>query len=242
SKIMFEKVILHALPFAGGNKYSYGGLKNFFPQSIVFNPLELPGRGLRIKEKLCVNIHDLVEDIFNQISPHLFTPYALYGHSMGATLAYLLVKKIIEEDYPQPLHLFVSGRGGPSSQAFTSRYLLPDSEFRNLLISLGGIPKEVADNKTLMEFIEPIIRADFQVLENYQYDYSLNMNIPLSVFIGREEEISLATAATWQNETNVPIQLHQFEGGHFFIFDHAKCLVEKMTHMLQPHLGDKMFK
>ena len=102
-------------------------------------PLELPGRGKRISEPLLSDIQSMTDDLFLQIKTSIMSPYAFYGHSLGALLGYLLVKRILDEKLPPPLHLFFSGRAGPSVQDKDKDiYALPKKEFIQKLKEYDG--------------------------------------------------------------------------------------------------------
>jgi len=175
---------------------------------------------------------ELLESLYTDINP-IDTKYAFYGHSLGALLAYLMALKMRHANKTLPSHLFLSGRGGPGVyDDKEKRHLLPKDEFRSMLIKLGGMPKEVLEDDTLMEFFEPIIRADFELLESYSYAPGEKLNIPISVFIGDREETTKEEALQWQNETTLPIRLRVMSGDHFFIFDQCKELVAEMTKAL----------
>lgn len=208
------------LPFAGGSKYSY---TSFLPEAnkcgIGIVTVELPGRGGRFKEELVTDVHALANDIFNQIRHMLTPPYAIYGHSMGALIGYLVTRKIYASALPMPAHLFFSGCGGPSFKEDTPpNHLLEKQAFINKLKELGGCPDEVLGDDYILEVFEPIIRADFQAVETYQYQDALPLNIPVTVMIGSEEHTSVEEAETWQRETTHPIEVLVFPGNHFFIF------------------------
>lgn len=224
------QVNLFCLPFAGGSKYSFNTYMKFSPDNINIIPLEYPGRGNRFKESLMTDLPMIVNDIFNKIKNDLHTPYAFYGHSMGTIVSYLVTKKIIAAGMPQPLHLFVSGRGGPSVvNNGPPRHLLPTSEFRNKLREMGGSPEEVLADESLMSYFEPILRADFQSLENYKYEKTPRFDIPITVMTGLEEKITTDEAQAWQEETNRPITIKRFTGKHFFIFDHSSEIINLIT-------------
>src|SRR5690606_40893251 len=97
-------------------------------------------------------------------------PYAIYGHSLGSLLTYLVTIRIIREGLNKPVHLFVSGRGGPSiprKEPPTSE--LPRPAFINKLRELGGFPDDLLNDEDVMNFFEPILRSDFRGVETYQY-------------------------------------------------------------------------
>ena len=96
-----NKVI--ALPFAGGNKYSFNGIEKHVSKKINWITLELPGRGSRFKESLLDKIDHMVDDLLSQIMPHIQEGnYIIYGHSMGTLLGYELTKKITEKKSTDP--------------------------------------------------------------------------------------------------------------------------------------------
>ena len=212
---------IFCLTFAGGSSYHYREFQKFTAGSTHIFPVELPGRGKRFSEPLLTNIHEMVEDVLGQIAPVLDKPYTIYGHSLGAKLGYLLTKRIIGGNLPEPLHLFVSGSEGPSSEPRErNRHLLPSGKFKALLNRFEGTPAEVLENSELMDFFEPIIRADFQAVDTYVYEYSEPFDIPVTVMIGRDDRLTAEGVMKWQDITTRRISVREFPGGHFFVFKH----------------------
>ncbi|MGI8635927.1 MAG: thioesterase II family protein [Segetibacter sp.] len=216
-------ITLFCLPFAGGSKYSLSFLKKVLPRNILCHFLEYPGRGSRIKEDFAENIFEVVDDLYNKIAPLLNQPFALYGHSMGAKIAYLLARRIRESNKPDPLHLFISGTDAPSVPSKRPpKHLLPKDEFVTAVRELGGLPDEVLAHEEMLEYFEPILRADFRLSESYFHKVNMPLKIPLTVMIGDQEDMEEADVLEWQSETVVPIKLHKLPGNHFFIYDNEK--------------------
>jgi len=218
-------ITLFCLPFAGGSKYSLGFLKKVLPHNISCYFLEYPGRGTRIKENFADNIVEVVDDLYNKIAPLLNKPFALYGHSMGAKIAYLLAQRIRENDMPNPLHLFISGTDAPSVPSKKSpKHLLPKDEFIIAVRELGGLPDEILANQEMLEYFEPILRADFKLSESYGYKVKMPLKVPVTVMIGDQEDMEEADVLEWQSETTIPITLHKLPGNHFFIYHDEKVI------------------
>jgi surfactin synthase thioesterase subunit len=219
-----DKITLYCLPFAGGNAISYRDFQANVAAPIHITPIELPGRGKRIREPLLTDAQAIVEDVFQQIQHELKSgqPYGIFGHSMGALLGYLLTKRILSAELPAPLHLFFSGRRAPSvKDKRPNRHGLPKTEFINYIHELGGLPREILDNAELVDFFEPILRADFEAIETYVYSPTFPFNIPMTILHGLEDdEVTYAELQPWQLETRQSISIKPFSGGHFFIFDH----------------------
>jgi len=218
-----NKICLYCLPFAGGNSYSYRPLQNILnPTGVQLSPLELPGRGKRIREKLLIELNALAVDAFQQLAQQNLTqPYALFGHSMGALLVYLVTHQLIALRLPLPTHLFVSGHRAPSqSRRLSLKHNLPKTEFIAMLHRLGGCPVEILQDAELIDFFEPVLRADLQAAELYQYHPRLPLPIPMTVLFGStEQEVNYQEAAAWQQETTYPLTINEIAGGHFFIFE-----------------------
>lgn len=233
------KINLICFPFAGGSAYSYASFQQFVPNNIKLITVEPPGRGKRIDQPLLPDIQSIANDVYDQVKPLLKEPYAFYGHSMGTIVAYLITKRIIKEGLPQPLHLFVSGRMGPSAKDNEPHiHHLPQNEFREKLKEIGGSPDEFLDDDNLMSFFEPILRADFRSNELYEYEgITAPFDIPVTVMIGKEEKINEYEAMAWQQETTKPIEVYWFSGGHFFILDHVQEIMRIIGNKLKERLN-----
>jgi external thioesterase TEII len=236
---MSEKINLVCLPFAGGNKYSYRPL--FTETSAIFNTttIEYPGRGSRIFEELVSDTGVIVNDLFNQLKPVLNKGnYAIYGHSLGGLLAYLLAVKIREEGYQLPKHIFISGAAGPSAPSRLTRkfHLYPRKEFIDEIIILGGMPDEILQDNAMLEFLEPILRNDFKVSETYVHQHREPLDIPFTVIAGIDEDLTEEELLLWQKESTRPADFIQMEGDHFFILQHKAAIVNTIAQKLVKQL------
>lgn len=223
------------LPFAGGNKYSYREFCTKAPSFLKFTPVEYPGRGSRIKEDLLSDTGALVDDLFQLTIPMIETgEYAIYGHSLGGLLTYLLAKKIIESGRRPPVHLFITGTTGPSSLSRTEkkRHLMPKKEFIQELRDLQGMPDEILASDELLEYYEPILRADFEASENYRYELAEPLDIPITVITGVEENMSEEDIMLWQNETKQIVDFRRFPGNHFFIYNYTREIVQIISNKI----------
>ncbi|AOM78763.1 thioesterase II family protein [Pedobacter steynii] len=209
--------------FAGGSVYSFQFLKEHF-QEYDFIPIELPGRGNRIRERILQDFSAAARDLYLQIVSKLKSPnFLLYGHSMGALLV-LRIASLLELDGYIPQAIVVSGNAGPGISSSKIRHLLPDEQFKNELKILGGMPDEVLDNKELYEFVEPIIRADFKIAETSQRKEVLTpVNSPIYALMG-DAESKVDKIENWKTYTLSTFKYEVLEGGHFFIYDNAMAL------------------
>lgn len=210
---------LICFPFSGGGATSYRGFGTSF-DDIAVSTVELPGRGRRISEPLLDACEPMVDDLLRQVRPLLHEPYALFGHSMGALLAYLVAQRLRREELPLPLSLVVSGGQAPSRIASRGWHLLPRSEFRHVLSELGGCPPAILAEPELMDLYEPVLRADFTAMATYRHEPAQPFDFPITSLIGTGDHVSEDEASDWQLETTQPLQLHCLPGDHFFILRH----------------------
>jgi len=229
---------LFCLPFAGGNKYSYRGFVDKAPGFLNMITLDYPGRGARMNEPLPADNEELVNDLYNQVSPLVNNgEYAIYGHSLGGLMAYLLTRKLIENGLNPPCHLFITGTTGPSAISRTEkkRHLLEKKEFFEEIRELDGMPEEILNNEELLFYFEPILRSDFKVSETYIHQDNPPLDIPVTVITGTEEDMELADIQLWQKETSHQVDFKRMPGKHFFIFQHTYKIIEIISRKLYLH-------
>ncbi len=232
---MSKTINLICLPFAGGNKYSYRSLFN--RSATLFNviTLEYPGRGSRMSEQLEPDINVLVDDLYLQVKPIVTNgEYAIYGHSLGGLIAYLLTVKVLQNKHQAPKHVFVTGASGPSAASRSAKklYLYPHKEFIEELVALGGLPDEIIREKDMINFLEPILRNDFKASATYVHKKIWPLSIPLTVITGTEEPITVDERLLWQDEFTTVVDFIQMTGNHFFIFNHSDELINIISRKL----------
>ncbi len=222
-----EKFNLFCFPFAGGSYFAYNDFDKHMADHVHLVKMDLPGHGKRIGEPLLTTIDAMVSDLYERIRNDLDKPYSFYGHSLGALLSYRLAVLIAGRSSPAPVHLFLSGQQGPSVEEKNRNiYLLPKKRFIEKIVEYGGISEEVLNSRDLLDFMEPILRADFQAVGTYEHKDEEPLDAPMTVMIGSEDDISHVDAWKWQETTTREIVVKQFPGDHFFIFDHAPELCE----------------
>lgn len=216
---------LFCFPFAGGNVYSYRPLAQNISPTVPVVTFEPPGRGRRGQEPRLTDIDAMASDLTSQLAPSIQQPYALFGHSMGALVIYLATHKLMQNNLPLPRHLFLSGKSAPDQTSVEARwYTLPLEEFKQKLITLGGCPPAVCNDRELMEYFAPIIRDDMRVVAEYQHTALPPLPVPITVLIGDQESTTCEQAWRWKCFTNNTCNVVTYPGGHFFLFDHIDVI------------------
>ena len=215
---------LFLLHFAGGNMYSYQFLKEHISTTIDFIPIELPGRGRRMREPLVNDMAKAAEDQFARLrSLRNGAPYVIFGHSMGALIG-LRVCELMEKEGDAPAALVVSGNAGPGAEDNKIRSTLPDPEFKEELLSLGGIQEEILAENDLFAFFSPVLRADFALVESDGDEAEkIQIESRLIALMGTTEDYS-ENIDNWERFTGGSFSKHLLYGDHFFIHDHPTRL------------------
>jgi medium-chain acyl-[acyl-carrier-protein] hydrolase len=235
---------LFCFPYAGGGGSAYMPWGRETPCPIEVCAVQLPGREGRLNERPYTQISDLIDVTFEALRPHLEAPFALFGHSMGALLAFEFARRIRHAGGPAPVRLIVSGHRGPRlPRRYSAIAHLPDAEFIGEICQrYGGVPEEVLRQPELMALLVPCLRADMALIENYRYRDAEPLECPISAFGGREDpEATETQLSRWEAETRSSFSMRQFAGTHFYIRDARKELLAAVCRDLadvgEPVLG-----
>ena len=145
-------------------------------------PVQLPGRESRVREPALTRMTLLVEALIVAMRPYLSTPFAFYGHSMGALISFELARRLVRDGQQGPRHLFIAARRVP--QLRDGRPLLhtqPEPAFvEQVSKRYGALPKLIIDDPELMRLFMPTLRADLAVCETYEYRDDKPLDCPIS--------------------------------------------------------------
>lgn len=213
------KFRLFCFPYAGGAASIYHQWPSGLPADIELVAVQYPGRGTRLREAPMDNLNILLDGIETAIAPLLDRPFAFFGHSMGATVAFELTRRLQTSHKPLPKNLFISGRAAPHMPPLREPiHLLSDADFMDTMRDLNGTPSELLEHRELMEMMLPMIRADFKALETWQHQPSPPFDIPLSAFGGLSDPgVSIERLDAWDEYTTQKMKRHLFPGDHFFL-------------------------
>ena len=218
---------LFCFPFAGGSAATYVPWQPLVDEDLQICAVQLPGRGGRLDEEPYTSMAELVEHLGGALDCLSDLPFAFFGHSMGALVAFELAHFLRNKGSRGPNILMVSGCDAPSRYC-TSRALsgLDDDSFLKELATFRGTSDEVLNNSELMNLLLPGIRADFKMAEDYCYQDRRKLAAPIVVFGGgSDERTSVRNLSRWQDETACETLVRMFPGGHFFVTSSRSSLL-----------------
>jgi surfactin synthase thioesterase subunit len=225
---------LFCLPWAGGGALGYAGWKEPLAGVAQVCPARLPGRETRAGEPAIEDMGALVEALVREIRPLLDLPFAFFGHSMGAGVAFELTRALRREGLALPVRLFVSSARSP----LLRREALGGPEpTREELIEeirrLDGFPREVLDSPDLLELALPALEADARLYRRYVSAPGEPLGMPVHVFAGTgEPSLTDADLEAWRELTTAECTVERLPGGHFYLDTQRAALVERIRRRL----------
>ncbi|MFM0381141.1 alpha/beta fold hydrolase [Paraburkholderia strydomiana] len=253
---MSDPLILVCLAHAGGSVALYRDWQPRLPWFVQARMLELPGHGMRRS----VSPHTEWPALIAQLADELLAlvggaPFALFGHSMGSLVALELMHALRERGERAPVWFGASATISPARRKHETHWLnCSQSEMIACLRERGGTPAELLDDAEFVDFMLPVLRADFHLCGVHPAHIAARANAyrtmlpgtsntsamldcPIDVFIGRDDPATAnrADVDAWANETSGPCAVHWFDGGHFFIDTAREAVLAAVAKALLLH-------
>ncbi|MDV9187430.1 alpha/beta fold hydrolase [Streptomyces sp. SR27] len=211
---------LFCLPQGGADGSVFRSWQGLVGPGIEVVPVYLPGHGLRMAEPPERSVARLGERLTGPVARRADElPYVLFGHSMGALLAYELGLALQDGPRP-PAAVIVSGSVPPHVPRRTEpMHLLPDGEFLDRIGALGGIPPELLAEDEWLELILPVLRADFEAAETYRTQNVLSPGVRLIALGGADDPAAPPAEVERWRELGSEVTVRIFPGTHFFPFE-----------------------
>jgi pyochelin biosynthetic protein PchC len=223
------------LPHAGGSASFYKTWSDDLPDTIDFCSVQYPGREDRINDPLIDEMDRLVDQIVQVLKPMHDLPLVLFGHSMGASVAYEVAQRLESLDGQQITHLFVSAHPAPHCQRHDSVHLLDDDAIVAELYALGSTSSVLFDHPELRDLVLPAIRNDYQLIEkNYCPHLGRLLNCPVTALLGcSDSEATVEEMQGWRACTHHNFELRMFPGGHFYLVSYRREVVDEIVRCLR---------
>jgi medium-chain acyl-[acyl-carrier-protein] hydrolase len=232
-------VRLFCIPFAGGSASFYDGWLASAPPWLQVCPIELPGRGWLSSEPLPISLSKLAHEISSALYRYTDVPYAIFGHSMGALLAYEVASHLESSGRLQLRRLFVSGSRAPFVSHKEPRVSdLPDAEFWEHIRDLQGTPEEILAQPDLIELLLPVLRSDFALCEQYRLQHAYFLQAPVTALSGEQDKRTLIKdVQMWGRLTTGGFRCLEFSGGHFFLKESESAVISAVCNELAAPLS-----
>ncbi|MGJ6967975.1 thioesterase II family protein [Streptosporangium sp. G11] len=218
-------VALVCFPHAGGSASFYLPVARLAPPGVEVLAVQYPGRQDRRAERCLDDIGELADRIADALQAWTTRPLALFGHSMGALVAFEVARRL-QERGTVPLALFASGRRAPSVHRDERAHLRPDDGFLAELRGLGGTAAKVLGDDDFMRAVLPMVRSDYRAVETYRYRPGPGLSCPVVALSGTDDPKARPNdVRAWRDHTEAGFEMRLFPGGHFYLNDHAEEIV-----------------
>lgn len=209
---------LFCFPHAGAGVLAFRSWADKIP-GVAVVPVLLPGRETRAAERPFDDMEALIEALTAAIRPHLDVPFAFFGHSMGAGIAFELARSLRRNGLPEPRALIVSAARAPRYRL--GRTSTPDPSDEDLTREL----QQLGSNAEAIRLALPLLRADTRLYRNYAYRAEPPLATPIAAYGGESDlQVRPEHLEGWREETIKSFKRREFPGGHFFFQNEPKVL------------------
>ncbi|MET8685782.1 alpha/beta fold hydrolase [Streptomyces sp. NPDC004732] len=234
---------LLCFPHAGGSASAYHPLSAAVSGTVDPLVVQYPGRQERYGEPFAERTDEVVDAVLaalpgrGAVAPTTpTTSTALFGHSMGAVLAFETARRMTAEGRP-PVALFVSGRQAPSlpwrPAADRPVHEMSDPELVDEMRKLSGTANELLSSPDLLPLILPPVRADYRLLDHHVHRAGPPLGCPVVALTGdADPRVPVESVRAWESETSGDFSCHVLTGGHFFLDDHLPYVTEVIASAL----------
>ncbi|MYT29250.1 alpha/beta fold hydrolase [Streptomyces sp. SID8354] len=230
------RVRLVCLPHAGGSASFYRLWADALPWDVELVAVQYPGRMDRLREPCIEEAGKMADLLCEELRLLSGRPLVLFGHSLGALLAYEVARRLDRPGTPAPAQLVLSGRAAPGTRPPTTVHLGDDEELWAELRRLGGTSDEVSAQPELRSLVLPALRSDYRLAETYRHVPGPPLSCPVTVCVGeRDTEVSREQAAAWSRYTRGGCEVAVFPGGHFYLNPERDRLLELLSGALARH-------
>lgn len=235
-----EPTYLICLPFAGAGASFFKEWARDVPEGLTILPIQLPGREERFAEPPHLDAAVVADEACSWVMEQVgdSARVALFGHSLGAVLAYELAHRLAAVRSSGPAHLFVSGSPGPWNGRQNQITALDDERFLAQVRAFAGYSHSALEHPEMRELLLPVLRADVEMHESYRPASDRPLTVPITSLRGREDGlVDAEQAAQWERATTRAFSTAEIDGGHMYLVDRSETLIRLMGATLTPRKG-----
>ncbi|BBX97160.1 thioesterase II family protein [Mycobacterium lacus] len=226
-----ESLPLLVFPHAGAGASAYREFSKILSTKFQVIIFQYPGRQDRASEASPDSLPEIAAGAFDDFATsehNRGVPIVVFGHSMGALVAFEFVR-IAEAKGVDVRHLNVSAAVAPCNAAAKPPHPTDDEEILNHLAALEGTDTDVFADRELMRLALPVIKADYHAFDAYSCAEDVKVAAPIHAMGGdRDPYITLGDLYGWGRHTDT-VRVTMFDGGHFYLRSHIDAVAELLA-------------
>jgi medium-chain acyl-[acyl-carrier-protein] hydrolase len=229
------KMRLFCFPYGGAGASAFRTWGSVLPSWIEVVPVQVPGRESRFREAPFTRVEPLVQDLIKAFDG-VSGPFALFGHSFGALAAFEIARELRRRGKPSPKAFLVSGLPAPQLERNRPKIAhLPKDELVRKLRDEFDLSPELLEMPEILDMVLPVMRADFEVVETYDYREEPPLDFPIHPFGGQDDrEAKADELAAWNAQsTRPPVPVRLFPGDHFYLIKSRDALLAAVAEALK---------
>jgi surfactin synthase thioesterase subunit len=211
---------LFCFSHAGAGGSAYRGWSDAAPAELEICMIQLPGRESRLREPALTSLAEIVQPIVKALEPRTDVPFAFFGHSMGALVAFETARELRRVGGGSPVALFVSASRAPQLpwphppvRHLTDVELLTEVNRR-----YESVPDVIIQDAELRELLTPALRADMTLVETHAYQPENPFGFPVVAFGGDADRmVKRPELEQWRAHTADSFRLRMLSGDHLFL-------------------------
>lgn len=208
---------LLCFPHAGGSASYFQRWAPHLPDGLSLCALQLPRREERLDAAPIEDMEHLITDLLAEIPASPAMPLILFGHSMGAIVAWELALAL-QARGQIPQHLYISGQTPPDIQRQTAFHQASDEELLAEVMRFSATPASLLEFPALRELVLEQLRHDYRLIERWRPSTLPTLNAPITVLHGRaDSEVTLPEASGWAHFSKRRFRLFSWPGDHFYL-------------------------
>lgn len=225
-----------AFPHIGAGASVYNGWLERLPPDIELCAVQFPGRENRLDEAFVDDMQSTLDAVeCALVSQLLDQPFVFFGHCSGSIVAFEVARRLRASERAQPSMLIVSSIEAPAVRNVSNPlHLLPSDELLSIVAEFGGMSRHVLDDPELVALFEPVVRADYRLIERIEYVSQPALDVPIAVIGGRADRyVDFDSMAEWRHETTGRFCMHMLPTGHFVLDDAVDVVAGLLRDLLK---------
>lgn len=218
---------LICLPFAGGQSLVFRAFAAHLPADWGVWAIDPPGHGWAGGTPLD-HVEAMADRYLAHLPAELLDKAVLLGHSLGGCVAFAMAERLAGSPGAPRAVILSATRPPHRASEYDSFLALDDQELLDVLIRIGGVPADWAQEPELFAQFREVIRADFRAFESFRLD-GRRLELPV-LAVGAPEDVVCRPAHLFEWTRFCPASEIEFvPGGHLFVQTQPELFAKRVA-------------